>query len=391
MTAIVLKPGKQRRIENGHVWVFAGEVQQLPPEDCNGTILPVQDSRGRFLGQGYVNTRSNILARLLTRAPEPVDASFWRRALERAIAYRERFVRGTDAFRLVFGEADGLPALIVDCYHDTLVVQSLALGIDAHLNLIADLLVELLRPRSVYERSDVAIRQLEGLEQRSGLLRGEEPPAEIPVSESGLQFLVDIRQGQKTGFFLDQRLNRASVAALAAGRRVLDAFCYTGAFSIATARGGAAEVLGIEVSGEALKVAQRQAELNGVGEKCRWLEGNAFDHLRRLVAEKQAFDLAILDPPAFTKNKDSIPGALRGYKEINLRALKLLSPGGLLVTCSCSHHVDPTLFQQVVQEAAQDARRHLRLVEARGQAPDHPILLSVPETNYLKCLILEVD
>jgi 23S rRNA (cytosine1962-C5)-methyltransferase len=331
--------------------------------------------------------------RLLTRQRETIDRDFFKSRLADAIAYRERYGNlptGPGAsYRLVHAEADGLPAFVVDKYGDYLVTQVLSLGMAERLPMLTELLVELMNPKGVYERSDVLVRSLEGLPQASGVLWGEAPPADLEIVEHGARFRVDLASGQKTGFFLDQRLNRQRVRELARGR-VLNTFCYTGGFSIAAALGDADEVVSVDISPEAIALAEENARINGVEGKCKWLASNAFDTLREFEKAGEKFDVVILDPPAFTKNKDSIPGALRGYKEINLRAMRLLNPGGLLVSSSCSHHISPEMFQDVVADAAGDTRKRVRQLEYRGASPDHPVLPSAPETDYLKCLFAEV-
>lgn len=390
MAEVVLLPGKERRVNLGHPWVFAGEVAEVKGELTPGDIVAVYDARGRFLGRGYANPKSQIFIRLLTRRQdEAINREFFARRLEAAADYRRRVVKHTTAYRLVNAEADFLPALIVDCYGDYLVVQFLALGMERFKELILELLVALFAPRGIYERSDVSVREREGLTPTSGLLYGEVPEL-VEIEEWGRRFQVNLHTGQKTGFFLDQRENRQVVASLATGLKVLDCFCYTGGFAVSAACGGAASVLGLDVSAPALALAQENAALNGVADRCTFREANCFDELRRLVQAGERFDLIILDPPAFTKAKEALPGAVRGYKEINLRAMKLLSPGGYLVTCSCSYHLTEELFLAVVAEAARDARRTLRLVELRRQARDHPMLLAAPETYYLKCGIFQV-
>ncbi|MDB5096458.1 MAG: methyltransferase small, partial [Cyanobacteria bacterium RYN_339] len=343
---LVMRKGREERVANGYPWVFSGEVYQVPPPEMDGQIMPVEDARGRLLGLGMINTKSNIVLRVLTRQREPVDRDFFKRRLTEAIAYRERYAKldpsPNAGYRLIHAEADGLPALIVDRYGSFLVVQALALGIAERMPMIVELLAELTGCKGIYERSDVLVRNLEGLPQATGVLYGEAPPADLVIEEHGSKFRVDVATGQKTGFFLDQRLNRQRVRELARGR-VLNTFCYTGGFSIAAALGGAEEVVSVDISADAIALAEENARLNGVEAKCTWQAANAFDALREYEKAGEKFDVVILDPPAFTKNKDSVPGAVRGYKEINLRALRLLNPGGLLVTSSCSHHISPAL------------------------------------------------
>ncbi|MEW6448014.1 MAG: class I SAM-dependent rRNA methyltransferase [Bacillota bacterium] len=390
MAKVFILPGKEKRVLSGHPWVYRAEVREVKGDFEPGDVVEVYDARNRFLGRGYANPASQIFIRLLTRRQdEAVDREFFRRRLETAANYRCKVVQNTNAWRLVNAEADFLPALVVDRYGDCLVVQFLALGIERFKSEIVGLLVELFNPRGIYERSDVSVREREGLTPVAGPLYGEVPQS-VEIEEYGVCFRVDLHTGQKTGFFLDQRENRRAVAELALGARILDCFCYTGGFAVSAACGGAASVVGLDASGSALTLAAENAALNSVAEKCVFYEANCFDELRRLADAGTRFDMIILDPPAFTKSKEALPGALRGYKEINLRAMKLLPPGGYLVTCSCSYHLTEDLFLDVVAAAACDARRTLRLIEVRRQARDHPMLLAAPETYYLKCGIFQV-
>lgn len=383
---VQFKRNRDTRVLAGHPWVFAGEVLEKPPAEADGQIVGVYDARGRFIGQGYCNTRSNILVRLLSRAKaEVIDRAWWRNRLAEAIALRREYVTGTDAYRLVNAESDGVPALVVDRYGDYLSIQVLSLGIDVRLQEIVELLVELVQPKGVYERSDVPVRRLEGLEQRTGVLWGEAPPRDLVIHEGPYKLQVDITSGQKTGFFLDQRPNRLQVGRLSEGKRVLNCFSYSGGFSMAAALGGAREVVSVDISEDAVALGEANAHLNGVADRCKWVAANAFDFLREQEKAGEQYDVVILDPPAFTKTKESIPGAIRGYKEINLRGIRLLRPGGLLVSASCSHHMDPTLFVSVIQEAATDSGKRLRMLQLAGAGMDHPILPAASETNYLKC------
>ncbi|HEY9722781.1 MAG TPA: class I SAM-dependent rRNA methyltransferase [Oscillatoriaceae cyanobacterium] len=391
---VTLRKNRDERVKAGHPWVFAGEVYAIPSAELDGQVIAVEDSRGRFLGQGLVNTKSNILVRLLTRQREAIDREFFRARLESAIAYRERYAQlqkhPQGAYRLIHGEADGLPALIVDRYADHLSVQVLSLGMAQRLPMLVELLAELAKPKGIYERSDVLVRQLEGLPQTTGTLWGEAPPEDLTIDEHGARFRVDLRTGQKTGFFLDQRLNRQRVRELARGR-VLNTFSYSGGFTIAAALGGAEDVLSVDISPEAIALAEENARLNDVSDRCRFQVANAFDYLRELEKADERFDVVILDPPAFTKNKESIPGALRGYKEINLRAMRLLNPGGLLVSSSCSHHISPAMFVGMIADAAADTRKRVRQIALYGPSPDHPVLPAAPETDYLKCFLGEIQ
>lgn len=390
---VTLRKGRDTRVKAGHPWVFSGEVYQVPNSELDGQVIAVEDATGRFIGQGLVNTKSNILVRLLSRQRETIDRDFFKARLAEAIAYRERFAAlptGPGAsYRLIHAEADGLPAMIVDKYGDYLSCQVLSLGMAQRMPMFVELLAELVQPKGIYERSDVLVRSLEGLPQTTGVLYGEEPPSDLEIVEHGARFRVDLKTGQKTGFFLDQRLNRGRVRELARGR-VLNTFCYTGGFSIAAALGDATEVVSVDISPEAIALAEQNARLNGVEGKSTWIAANAFDYLREAEKAGEKFDVVILDPPAFTKNKESIPGAIRGYKEINLRAMRLLNPGGLLVSSSCSHHISPQMFVEVINGAASDTRKRLRQIELRGPSPDHPVLPAAPETDYLKCFLAEV-
>ncbi|MEW5761772.1 MAG: class I SAM-dependent rRNA methyltransferase [Bacillota bacterium] len=385
-----LLPGRPREERSLHPWIYAGEIAEVTGNPAPGAVLDVVDARGRFIGRGYWNPASQIAIRILSRTEgEKIDREFFSRRLKAALGYRERVAADAEACRLVNAEADFLPGFIVDRYGCYLVVQTLTLGSEINKQMVVDILREILAPKGVYERNDVAVRELEGLPLTRGVLYGT-CPEEVPFTEYGLSFWADIAHGQKTGFFLDQRENRHAVARYAHGARVLDCFCYTGAFAVHAARAGAAEVVAVDISAASLEMGRRHAAANGVDGRCRFVEANVFDYLRSLVKGGERFDLVILDPPSFTRTKNAVPGAVRGYKEINLRALKLLPPGGFLVTCSCSYHVTEDLFLAVVAAAARDTGRELRLVEMRRQAKDHPMLLAVPETYYLKCAIFQV-
>ncbi|MBE3587208.1 MAG: class I SAM-dependent rRNA methyltransferase [Thermoanaerobacteraceae bacterium] len=390
MAVVKLTRGQPHRVLHGHPWVYGTEVSDIHGHFKPGDVVEVVDHRGRFVGRGYINPASQILVRLLTRKQgEKIDRAFFHRRLTAALDYRRRVVRDTNACRLVYAEADFLPALIVDRFGDYLSVQTLALGMDVHKQTLVDLLDGLVEPAGIYERNDVPVRELEGLPLKTGFLKGHFNPV-VEIEENGLKFLVDLAGGQKTGYFLDQRENRLALQGLAEGARVLDCFCHTGTFSVYAAHFGAREVLGIDVAADALEMAGENAARNGFRSVCTFREGNAFDELRAMDRAGERFDLIILDPPAFTKSREALEGAARGYKEINLRAMKLLPPGGFLVTCSCSYHMTEDLFLQVLLDAARDVGRQLRLVELRRQARDHPMLLASPETYYLKCFVLQV-
>ena len=391
--SVILKPSRAARTLTGHPWIYNSEVMEIPPGE-DGAIVSVYEKNGRFIGQGLFNAKSQILVRMLCRGPERIDlaneAGFFRERLTNAVRYREKVVQNTNAYRLIYSEGDGLPGLIVDRYDQILVMSILSAGMDKRRDLLISLLVELTGCKGIYERSEAPSRHLEGLLPTQGVVYGT-VDSPVQITENGLQYTVDVVHGQKTGFFLDQRDNRALIASLCKGAKVLNCFSYTGGFSIAAAKGGAASVESLDISDDAIALAARNAELNGVSDVCTFEAGNVFDKLPQYVREERRYDVIILDPPAFTKSKASIPGAIRGYKEINLRAMKLLAPGGLLVTCSCSHHIDVATFKGLVQEAAMDAHRRTRVVTVRGAGPDHPILLSAPETDYLKCMVIEVN
>ena len=393
---VVLQPGREARLRAGHLWVYRGEIANVLGDPQDGDAVAVHEAGGRHLGTGFINSRSLITVRLLTTADRDLDEGFFRERLEHAAAFRRDVVADTTAYRLVFGESDLLPGLVVDRYAGTLVVQTLTAGMDRRKEMLARLLLDITGAATVYARNDPAVRRLEGLPRESGWLAGAssaEAPGggqvDVTIEEAGATFIVDVAGGQKTGFFLDQRENRVYAAGLVRGE-VLDVFAYTGAWAVHAARRGA-DVTAVEISEPAAAAIARHAALNGVEDRCRVVTANAFDELRRLDRERARFDAVILDPPAFVKTRGALEHGLAGYKEINLRALKILRPGGWLVTCSCSYHVGEAVLEAVVQDAAQDAGRWVRLVERRAQSRDHPVSLGVPETRYLKCLILEVE
>jgi 23S rRNA (cytosine1962-C5)-methyltransferase len=387
---VFVRPGHDARLRAGHLWLYRTEIARIDGNPEEGDAVAVRAASGRYLGTGFLNTRSAIAVRLLTREDREIDEGFLAEGLSRAISLRTRMIPPAGACRLVYSEGDYLPGLIVDRYADLLVVQTLTLGMDRRRDLLVRLLADMVGPRGVYARNDPAVRRLEGLPKESGWVAGG-GSTRVEIEEGESRFMVDIAEGQKTGFFLDQRENRTRVATLAAGVDVLDCFAYTGAWGIRAARHGAATVTGMEISDAAAALAEENAARNGCGDRCRWLHENAFDGLRRLASAGPSFDLAILDPPAFVKTRSALAQGLGGYKEINLRALKVLRPNGWLVTCSCSYHVDEATLTAVVWDAARDARRRIRIVESRSQAGDHPVHPAMPETRYLKCLILAVE
>ncbi len=392
MRTLTLRPHEDARLRSGHPWIFSNEVAPFgdrAPTFEPGELVRVVDARGRAVGIAYYNPHTLIAARLLSRDARPIDRDFFLTRLAAALRLRERHFPGSSAYRLVFSEADGLPGLVVDRYGAVVVVQPLTAGMERLLPLALDALTTLLGPTGVVVRRDAGIRRLEGLTLAEPEVHGR-VDAPLLIEVGGLAFEVDPLRGQKTGFFFDQRANHARVDRVSPGARVLDAFCYGGAFGLRAARGGAREVVLLDSSGEALATARRNAERNGVVARCRFEQADAFDRLGELDAAGERFDLVILDPPAFARSRKQVAAARRGYKEVNRRALRLLAPGGHLLTCSCSYHIDRETFRDIVRDAAADAGRTALVVEAGGQSPDHPVLLGCPETDYLKCLLAAV-
>lgn len=380
---VVIGPRGIDRLAVGHVWVYRSDIRTAEAE--SGDAVRVLDDRGRCLGRAFYSDRSQIALRFLTRDDVPIDRAFLSQRIQAAAAYRKRVVQNSEVSRLVYGEADQFPSLVVDRYADYLVVQTLSQATERRREDIVAILGELFSPRGILERNDPKVRLLEGLTQRVSLLAGEVPP-EIIAAENGIRFHFDLFKGQKTGGFLDQRENRAAAASYAHGE-VLDCFTYNGGFALTLAP-NCQHVEAVDLSPAAVETARRNQQLNNCS-NLSFREANAFDVLKEYDEAGRRFDMIILDPPAFAKNRASVPAARRGYKEINLRSLKLLRPGGCLVTCSCSHHIPEHLFLEIIAEAATDARREVRVIERRTQSRDHPILLTVPETHYIKCLILQ--
>jgi 23S rRNA (cytosine1962-C5)-methyltransferase len=390
MTSTVrLKKGRDKRIKSGHLWVFSNEIADSLKKYNGGEIVDVYSHGGEFLGRGYINPSSLIAVRILSYEKEEIDREFFYRKITEAWRYRKRIYPDLDSYRLVFGESDFLPGLIVDKYEDYLSVQALSLGMDVRLDIILDVLEDIFRPYGIVERNDVAVRRLEGLDERNGILRGS-IKGNVAITENGLKFGVDILKGQKTGFFFDQRENRRAIGKyIKKDGRVLDCFCYSGGWSIHAASSGAGEIIGLDSSDDAICLSEKNAEINGFLKKCRFKNVNVFEELRKYVSLREEFDVIILDPPAFVKSSAKVKEALKGYKEINLQAMKLLKEGGTLITCSCSYHIDRESFREMLIQSASDSKRGFRMLEFRGQALDHPILLSMKETEYLKCAILQ--
>lgn len=398
-----ITPKGEKAAKTGHPWVFSDEITQIDGTYENGDLVDVLSQKGKYIGTGFVNDHSKIRVRIVsTNTNDTFDEAFWERRLRYAIDYR-RTVMGADDFqccRLIFGEADTFPGLTVDRFGDILVTQTLSLGIEIRKAMIFDLLIKILQDqgetiRGLYERNDVRIRRLEGLEENKGFYASPLLPKECEtvteIVENGVRYTVDVENGQKTGFFLDQKYNRQAVARLAKGRHVLDCFTHTGSFALNAAKGGAASVTAVDISAEAVEMTRRHAVLNGVESVLTAKEANVFDLLTALSERKcRDYDFIILDPPAFTKSSQTVRNAVRGYKEINLKAMKLLPRGGYLATCSCSHFMKEELFLKMLHDAAKDAGVSLRQIEARQQSPDHPYLWNVPETYYLKFYLFQV-
>lgn len=384
-----LYKGMGRNAENGHPWIYTNEIEGYDGEYTNGDVVEVYNFRGSFIGKGYVNDISKITIRILTRDKnEEIDENFFRIRLKNAWEYRKKVI-DTSSCRFVFGESDFLPGLTIDKYEDYYVIQSLALGIDRYKQIIVKILLEEYGAKGVYERSDSRIRELEGMEMQKGFL-SEPFDTKISIKENGVKYIVDIENGQKTGFFLDQKENRKAIHKICKGADVLDCFTHTGSFALNAGISGAKSVLGLDISDLAISAARQNAILNNLDTIVKFECLNVFDVLHEWAKEDRKYDVVILDPPAFTKSRDSVKGAVRGYKEINLRGLKLLKPGGFLVTCSCSHFMKPELFKETIQSAAIDAKKTLRQVEFRSQACDHPILWNSDESYYLKFYIFQV-
>ncbi len=374
-----------KRIRQGHLWVFRSDVREVS-DASGGAVVRVVDEAGNFVGQAFLSDRSEITLRFLTTQEITIDRDWWRERFRQCAAARAAVARETNAYRLIYSEGDLLPSLIVDVYDRVLVLQTLSQGTEVLKGLFVEMLVEQFNPLAVIERNDARVREFEGLELKSGVLYGDARD-EIEINQHGVRFLVSPRGGQKTGAFLDQRENYLAARSVAHGR-ALDCFTCNGGFALHIAP-SCESVLAVDISGDAIAVAQQNAALNGTT-NVEFRTANVFDVLREMESTGERFDTIILDPPAFAKNRAAVKSAARGYKEINLRALKLLNPGGVLVTCSCSYHMSEDLFFEIIADAALDARRRVQIIEKRSQSRDHPVLLGVPETHYLKCVIARV-
>jgi len=394
VATVILKKGRARPVLQHHPWVFSGAIARVEGEAQDGDVVVVRDAGGNFLARGTLNRRSQITVRLLTwDQDQAIDGDFWRARLAQAIAGRQALAddAATTAYRLVNAGADLLPGLIVDRYDKILVVQFLTLAMDVRKREIVSLLAEIVQPRGIYERCDAAMRAKEGLPSQEGCLWGEDPPGLLQILENGLRFWVDVKGGQKTGFYLDQRENRRRVQVYCPGRTVLNAFAYTGGFAVYAAAVGAGRITNVDSSAEALDLARRNMALNGFAARDdEFVRGDVFQVLRRYRDQGRSFDVVILDPPKFAHTQAQVKRAARGYKDINLLALQLLRPGGMLVTFSCSGLIGADLFQKIVFGAGVDARRDVQIIERLSQGADHPVLLSFPESQYLKGLVCRV-
>jgi len=391
---VILKKGEGRTIKSGGAWIFDNEIDKISGDFTNGDIVAVQDFDGYPMGRGFINTVSKITVRMMTRDPEQeVDEALIEKRVRNAWKYRKDTV-DTSSCRLIFGEADFLPGIVIDKYEDVLVVESLALGIDKLKPLILDKLKAVLAEdgvtiRGIYERSDAKVRTKEGMERYKGFI-GPEFDTEVCITENGVKYMVDVKDGQKTGFFLDQKYNRLAMQKLCRDAKVLDCFTHTGSFALNAGIAGAKEVLGLDASELAIEQARKNAELNGLSNTVRFEVDDVLERLPKMVEAGEKYDVVILDPPAFTKSRDTIKKAAKGYREINVCGMKLVKDGGYLATCSCSHFMDYETFTKVIADSARSAHRRLRQIEFRTQAPDHPILWSADESYYLKFYIFQV-
>lgn len=393
-TAVTLKKGEGRTLKAGGAWVYDNEIASVEGDFENGDIVAIKDFDGFFLGYGFINTRSKLTVRLLSRKKEDViDEAFLEERVQRAWDYRKQVV-DTGSCRLIFGEADFLSGIVIDKFEDVLVVESLALGIDRLKLPILEAVKRVLakdgiRIRGIYERSDAKVREQEGMERYKGFI-GDPFDTKVRITENGVKYIVDVQEGQKTGFFLDQKNNRAAIQRLCRDKKVLDCFTHTGSFALNAGLGGAREVLGVDASETGIAQARENAALNELEDRVSFLCADVFELLPQLEKRGEKFDVVILDPPAFTKSRNSVKNAVKGYREINVRGMKLIQDGGFLATCSCSHFMTPQLFEKTIGEAARGAHKRLRQVEFRTQAPDHPILWAGDASYYLKFYIFQV-
>lgn len=392
LVQLTLKPNEEDRLNRGHLWVFSNELAAVPKTVPPGSLAVLASSKGKTLGVGFFNPNSLIAFRLLAREPRPVDRDFFRDRLRGALERRKRWLGDARSFRLCFGESDGLPGLVVDKYEDCLVLEVLSAGIELRLELVVAALDELLKPRAVYVRNEHPARALEGLSGPSRTLAGTLPET-VVIEEDGLKFLVGLGKGQKTGFYFDQRDNRKVAASLAKGRNVLDLYCYSGAFALYAARAGALRVVAVDSSGPALELARESAKLNGLEGKVLFEEGDAENILEEFsTARRQLMpDMVLVDPPSLVPSRKHLPQALKAYSRLNANAFRLLSGEGIVMSSTCSHHVSREAFVDVLRDAAGKSQKTARLLELRGAAKDHPVLLTMPETEYLHCAVVEIS
>ncbi|MGO9022379.1 MAG: class I SAM-dependent rRNA methyltransferase [Syntrophobacteraceae bacterium] len=386
MKTLTLHSGRERRILRGHRWVFSNEIADSIHDFEPGSWVEVLTAKGLSLGAGYINPASLIAVRLVCPPGKKPDEKFFRQTLLEAASLRQSLYPGSESCRVVFGESDGLPGLVVDRYGEVLVYQAGTVGMAGMEELMRELLLDIFRPAALVFRNDSPSRALEGLSQEKGVAFGS-VTGDIPIQIDGIRYLVDVVGGQKTGMYLDQRDNRKAAKPWMKGKRVLDLFCYNGAWSFSAVAGGATEAIGVDQSVDAVEQARRNAELNGFGDRSSFIAGDVFDYLKRVA--RASFDVIILDPPAFAKTRPAVTEATKGYTDINRRALLALKPGGILITCSCSYHMSEELFREALISAGQASGRKLRLLQVRGQSLDHPGLLAMPETRYLKCFVVE--
>jgi 23S rRNA (cytosine1962-C5)-methyltransferase len=390
---VILRPRRARPFYGQHPWVYPGAIDRIEGDPGDGAEVDLISHADSFVARGLYNSRSKIRVRLYRWTPEPLDTAFFRETISKAL-----FLRGpilglmgpSRACRLIFSEADGLSGLTVDQFDRWIVLQFTALGLAQRSKQLTDLLAELLQPEGIYVRTERGIGQLEGLELRDGPLHGHVPSELVTIQENGLQFLVNVIEGQKTGFYLDQRDNRQAVARFSSGRRVLDAFCYSGGFGIAAGCAGAREVVGVDVSDAALSLAIKNAQLNGIQDRTSWTRGDVFDDLAARIGRGERFGLVVLDPPKFARARNAVQDALRGYRQLQTQALRLLEPDGILVICCCSGLITMDVLTDLLAQVSREERRTVQILERRGQSPDHPVAVTCPESNYLKCLIVRV-
>lgn len=385
---IKLKKGEEKRIESGHLWVFSNEIQDIQGDPKTGDIVELRKNSGEFLGKGYYNPNSLISFRLLTNVDEEIDFQFYKKRIENAWQLRKKIYPEYKSYRVVYGESDFLPGLIVDKYNEYLSIQAYSAGVEKHITLICDVLENIFKPKGIIERSESPLRELEGLDQKKKILRGK--IEKVMIQEHDLHYFVDMIDGQKTGFYFDQRENRYAIRKYSEGAKVLDCFCNDGGFALNTIRGGARDVIGIDISESSIERAIYNSKVNDLSNKCKFIKSDVFDFLKEAEIRKERFDIVILDPPSFTKSKKNIIAAKIGYRTINTNALRIINPNGILATASCSHHITDEMFFRIIYSCAKSANRQLRLLEYSSAAPDHPVLLSMSETKYLKFAIFEV-